>query len=218
MPNWCATNYAVTGEKNELQQFADLVNSLPSREDVHPNDFGIFWLGNLAALLGTNWNNPDFRGVINPDPEAEAYLFGPSVDEKNPEQLQVVPTPDGKSFMIRFSTQTAWDRPYSLEDLLVEKYPSMEIFYKSTDEFGNFHVIHDPMKLLGQKKYHVWIPDNIDLDTDNEMEAINEGLKAIGREPFCVTAWNEFVVLVMEWTEENDSDCEIEYWDDGLAA
>lgn len=65
MPNWCATNYAVTGHKTELQQFADLVNSLPSREDVKENGFGKFWLGNLAVHLGGDWKKGHFRGVLN---------------------------------------------------------------------------------------------------------------------------------------------------------
>ena len=51
--------------------------------------------------------------------------------------------PDGK---MRFSTTSAWDRSEDLEDLILEKFPGIALAWSCTDEFGNFHVTHNPEK------------------------------------------------------------------------
>lgn len=159
MPNWCATNYALTGDQAELREFCDMVNSLPSREDVHKNGFGKYWLGNLVALLGADWEKVSCRGAINPDGDACACFCGPS---GSGEGQSLVIDDDGA---VRFSTETAWDRSRDFEDLVTERFPSLTFSYRSTDEFGNFHVIHDPMGLISRERFEVWIPDHLEFMT-----------------------------------------------------
>lgn len=89
MPNWCTTNYAVTGKETELKKFTDIVNSLPSRENVKENDFGKYWLGNLVHHLGGDIKKVSCRGVLNPDFEAQSSLFGPTIDESQLSQLLI---------------------------------------------------------------------------------------------------------------------------------
>lgn len=144
MPNWCACNYAVRAEKKDLEEFVNLVNSMP---DAHPCSFGRLWLGNLVIALGGDWQKTGCRGVIDPDPEAVACFFGPGVSDGS---LGI-----GEDGLCRFSTVSAWDRCPDVEDLLKSKWPSMEFFWRATDEFGNFHTIHDPEGLLYDEKYYL---------------------------------------------------------------
>ena len=44
----------------------------------------------------------------------------------------------------RFSIVSAWDRSLDIENLIQEAYPSIELFWSTTDEFGNFHYTHNP--------------------------------------------------------------------------
>lgn len=170
MPNWSATNYVVTGDKNELQKFADIVNSLPSKKVVHENGFGKLWLGNLVALLGGSWDKGHFRGVIDTDPDLCACFVGPSESEEF--HPLVVEDNDTVGAILRFSTMTAWSRSDDLEELLKANFPSMGINYKTTDEFGNFYLIHDPDGVIEQGRYYLYIPDEVEISTNDADEII----------------------------------------------
>ena len=68
MPNWCATNWKVRGKAADIQNLADVFNSLKDRENVMPNGFGKNWLGNLAVALGYDYEfhpNSKNKGGLN---------------------------------------------------------------------------------------------------------------------------------------------------------
>ena len=48
---------------------------------------------------------------------------------------------------MRFSTTSAWDRSEDLENLILEKFPGISLAWSCTDEFGNFHVTHNPERI-----------------------------------------------------------------------
>lgn len=208
MPNWSATNYAVRGEETELKEFCDLVNSLPSREDVHENGFGKYWLGNLVTLLGGDWKTLSTRGVIDPDPCVYPCLCGPV----EPQGLMEVDH-DGT---LRFSTVTAWAQSRDFEDLLTRRFPSFVIAYRSTDEFGNFHTLHDPLGILHFMKYEVYIPDAVELYTDEEQDAVKAILKAAGMDGDYHEGmtFDEALQKAEGWLEEHSDAAEIIHWEE----
>ena len=73
------------------------------KEPLKPNGFGTTWLGNLVEDLGVDFNTVQCRG---------------SWDDL---------TMEGET--LRFCTETAWYRCTEVEDLIREKYPSIEIFF-----------------------------------------------------------------------------------------
>ena len=124
----------------QLRSLAETLNTMPNLE----NGFGRYWMGNLvAALLKLSKDElmavkgMHFRGTIDPDFFAQACLCGPNVDEKKEFTIDE----DGK---MRFSTTSAWDRSEDVENLIMEHFPSVELAWSCTDEFGNFHITHNP--------------------------------------------------------------------------
>ena len=104
MPNWCSTKYACTGEEMELQGLYERMNRLTQmKEPLKPNGFGTTWLGNLVEDLGVDFNKVQCRGSWD--------------------CLEL------DSGVLRFCTETAWYRCTEVEDLIREKYPSVEIFF-----------------------------------------------------------------------------------------
>lgn len=80
------------------------------------------------------------RGTLDPDFYAQACLCGPYVDQKREFEVDE----DGR---MRFSTTSAWDRSEDLENLILEKFPGITLAWSCTDEFGNFHVTHNPERI-----------------------------------------------------------------------
>lgn len=151
MPNWCATNYHIMGSKEDLQRFADIVNSLPNRKDAAPNDFGKFWLGNLVAALGGNYQKVPCRGIIDPNGYASACFCLDVVDEEAKIEIET----SEKGNYITCTIQTAWCREKQLEAFIKEKFPSFEFIYHSTDEFNNFNVTNDTEDIMGIPTYEI---------------------------------------------------------------
>ena len=105
MPNWCFTQYAITGERREVRSLYNKMKRLQQRKTpLLPNGFGVTWLGCLVKSLGS-------------DPEAvycRGHWFNLSLDE------------DGT---LRFDTEHAWSRPSEVEDLIFKVFPSVSIYY-----------------------------------------------------------------------------------------
>ena len=143
MPNWACNHLVASGNQKQLRALAETLNTMPNLK----NGFGRYWMGNLAAaLMGVaeedlvNHSTMHLRGTLDPDFYAQACLCGPNVDQKK----EFTVDPDGK---MRFSTTSAWDRSEDLEDMILEKFPGIILAWSCTDEFGNFHVTHNPEKL-----------------------------------------------------------------------
>ena len=140
MPNWACNHIVASGDEKDLRALAETLNTMPNLE----NGFGRYWMGNLVATLLKLSKDElmavkgmHFRGTIDPDFYAQACLCGPYVDEKK----EFTVDEDG---MMRFSTTSAWGRSEDVEDLIMEHFPSVELAWSCTDEFGNFHITHNP--------------------------------------------------------------------------
>ena len=143
MPNWACNHIVASGDQEQLRALAQTLNTMPN----YSNGFGRYWMGNLAAaLLGVDADGLDryrgmhLRGTLDPDFYAQACLCGPYVDQKREFEVDE----DGR---MRFSTTSAWDRSEDLENLILEKFPGISLAWSCTDEFGNFHVTHNPERI-----------------------------------------------------------------------
>ena len=143
MPNWACNHIVASGDLERLRALAQTLNTMPN----YSNGFGRYWMGNLAAaLLGVDAEGLDryrgmhLRGTLDPDFYAQACLCGPYVDQKREFEVDE----DGR---MRFSTTSAWDRSEDLENLILEKFPGITLAWSCTDEFGNFHVTHNPERI-----------------------------------------------------------------------
>lgn len=143
MPNWACNHIVASGDQEQLRALAQTLNTMPN----YSSGFGRYWMGNLAAaLLGVDadglarYRGMHLRGTLDPDFYAQACLCGPYVDQKREFEVDE----DGR---MRFSTTSAWDRSEDLEDLILEKFPGISLAWSCTDEFGNFHITHNPERL-----------------------------------------------------------------------
>lgn len=143
MPNWACNHIVASGDQEQLRALAQTLNTMPN----YSNGFGRYWMGNLAAaLLGVDADGHDryrgmhLRGTLDPDFYAQACLCGPYVDQKREFEVDE----DGR---MRFSTTSAWDRSEDLENLILDKFPGITLAWSCTDEFGNFHVTHNPERI-----------------------------------------------------------------------
>ena len=143
MPNWACNHIVASGDQEQLRALAQTLNTMPN----YSSGFGRYWMGNLAAaLLGVDADGLDryrgmhLRGTLDPDFYAQACLCGPYVDQKREFEVDE----DGR---MRFSTTSAWDRSEDLENLILEKFPGISLAWSCTDEFGNFHITHNPERI-----------------------------------------------------------------------
>lgn len=146
MPNWCAQNYVLRGKTEDIERFCNTVNSCLEKPDVMENGFGKYWLGNLCVAFGYQYSNDisGLRGCFDPCAENGACFFGPpdSTDK-------VYPTGTGpNTSLVAFTVHHAWGPSEWFENMLKEKFPDCEYGWQATDEFGNYHVCHNP-KLIG---------------------------------------------------------------------
>ena len=133
MPNWCSTRYACTGDQNELQSLYERMNRLAQmKEPLKPNGFGTTWLGNLVEDLGVDFNKVQCRGSWD----------GLELD----------------GGVLRFWTETAWYRCTEVEDLIKEKYPSIEIFF----------LCEEPGMAIYEKNNNVFFPEDYIVDIEDD--------------------------------------------------
>lgn len=118
MPNWCYTNYAVEGDKQEIETLYDTMTELEERsEPLVENGFGKTFLGCLISALGGDWK--------------ECYCRG----EWNDLDLQ--------GGVLRFSTETAWSPCEDVIEFLKEKFPSLEFYYQAEESGMCFYQTND---------------------------------------------------------------------------
>lgn len=180
MSNWCATNFLLRGPEKDIIRFCDTVNSCYLKDDVRPNGFGKLWLGNLMVAFGYEFCPfYDIRGLLDPNPDSVANFFGPY---RGLEKYFITPeTIKDGTLQVRFSTQTAWGPSDWFMIMLDEKFPACEYGWEATDEFGNFHYIHN-RKLLRKPYISVYVEDKYTLEvepdeTDKIIPYLNEALK-----------------------------------------
>lgn len=207
MPNWAATNYIIRGEEKELKEFCRLLNTMEN----HSNGSRRFWMGNLLIALGMTYDEVNTgpihcRGSFDPDPDAMACLCGPDPDESHKFSVD----DDG---LLRFSTVSAWNRCSDLEKEIARHFPSFEFFWKSTDEFGNFHLVHDPENLGGWERFTLqadW--ETTDYDKDefgkfrDDLRHVCDGFDIPEDADINLLTSGEFIERFCDWRESIPDD------------
>lgn len=208
MPNWCATNYYITGEKKDLEGLCSLLNSLKNHREPTANAFGPLWLGNLADTMGENWNQEGLRGTVDPDGYTEPCWGGPDSN------LEMEFETDGKT--LRLSTVTAWSRSRKFETMLRERFPSLEFVWQTTDDCGNFFTTNDAVGVEGFERYHISNGDHYEFfKKDKFLEKFRELCPGFDI-PENITdkelMSDEFVSKFCDWREADISRSMAEYY------
>ena len=102
------------------------------KEPLKPNGFGTTWLGNLVEDLGVDFNTVQCRGSWD----------GLYMDEE----------------ILCFTTETAWYRCTEVEDLIKEKYPSIDIAFKC----------EEPSMCIYEKNNNVFFPEDYIVDIEDD--------------------------------------------------
>ena len=134
MPNWCSTRYVLCSDDNqELIDLYERMKRLQEMKDpLKPNGFGTTWLGNLVEDLGVDFNTVQCRGSWD-----DLYM-----DEE----------------ILCFTTETAWYRCTEVEDLIKEKYPSIDIAFKC----------EEPGMCIYEKNNNVFFPEDYIVDIEDD--------------------------------------------------
>ena len=134
MPNWCSTRYVLCSDDNqELIDLYERMQRLQEMKDpLKPNGFGTTWLGNLVEDLGVDFNTVQCRGSWD-----DLYM-----DEE----------------ILCFTTETAWYRCTEVEDLIKEKYPSIDIAFKC----------EEPGMCIYEKNNNVFFPEDYIVDIEDD--------------------------------------------------
>ncbi len=110
MPNWCETQYVITGNRRQVNSLYRIMKNLQERKtSLLENGFGTTWLGNLVHRLGANPSKVYCRGDWSNLVKHEGY--------------------------ISFDCEHAWSRPDEVEELIREKYDELDIYF-ITEELG----------------------------------------------------------------------------------
>ena len=65
MPNWCYTTYKLTGPKESIEPFYEMLKELQDMKEPYvENGFGNLWLGCIVNRLGGDWNKISCRGDV----------------------------------------------------------------------------------------------------------------------------------------------------------
>lgn len=132
-PNWCYTSIKCTGDEEEIQDLYSRMKRLQEmKEPLKPNGFGTTWLGNLVEDLGVDFNTVQCRGSWD-----DLYM-----DEE----------------ILCFTTETAWYRCTEVEDLIKEKYPSIDIAFRC----------EEPGMSIYEKNNNVFFPEDYIVDIEDD--------------------------------------------------
>lgn len=133
MPNWAMCDYRVTGEKDEVRSLYERMKRLQEMDaPLRPNGFGTTWFGNLVEDLGKECGTVSCRGSWDC-----LYL---------------------NANVLSFTAECAWYRCTEVEDLIKEKYPSLEIYFKC----------EEPGMAIYEKNSDVFFPEDYSVDFEDD--------------------------------------------------
>ena len=211
MPNWCVTNYVASGSKQDIEALAKTLNDLPN---AIANGFGRLWIGNLFAHFGydreTILSGPiSCRGILSPDFDTVPCFCGPTDPDCEAEKMEFTPYMDGTR--LDFAATTAWSPSGDLADLIEEKFPSVTLCWAATDEFGNFHTLHNPLGVPGLPRFYFAGETYTEDEADGMVEFMAEQCPGLDiPETVDELASKEFEDRFKKWHEAWRDDCEDE--------
>ena len=172
-PNWCYTSIKCTGDTEELQNLYERMKRLQEmKEPLKPNGFGTTWLGNLVEDLGVDFNQVQCRGSWD----------GLYLDDD----------------ILNFTTETAWYRCTEVEDLIKEKYPSIDIAFRC----------EEPGMCIYEKNNNVFFPEDyiVDIEDDDTHYLMEDEALQVLSDFFGIDFkdMDEAMVLVQENNDNDD--------------
>lgn len=177
MPNWCFTNYVITGDEAEVSDLYEKLSSLPEREDVVENDFGKLWLGNVVGLFGGDYEKIYCRGSISGD-----------IERHNPTE-------------IHFITETAWSDMSEVWDFVLKQYPSLKYYYQAEESGCCYYATNDAEGKYFPERY---IVDQWDKGTeyfDTQAEAMKDVSERLGQP---IESWEDMLNKLKTFNSENE--------------
>ncbi len=118
MPNWCATEYTFTGNREEITDLYEKLNSLKeAKESSIKNDFGTTFLGNVVHLFGGDYQEIYCRGYFH-------YI-------------------DLHLNYISLSTETAWREMNEVWEFVRSKYKTIRYYYYAEEQGCDYYVTND---------------------------------------------------------------------------
>ena len=172
-PNWCYSAIKCTGDTEEIQNLYDRMKRLQEmKEPLKPNGFGTTWLGNLVEDLGVDFNTVQCRGSWD-----DLHL-----DDE----------------ILCFTTETAWYRCTEVEDLIKEKYPSIDIAFRC----------EEPGMCIYEKNNNVFFPEDyiVDIEEDDTYYLMEDEALQVLSDFFGIDFkdMDEAMVLVQENNDKDD--------------
>jgi hypothetical protein len=184
MPNWNVTECAVEGSEKEVSELYQLMVKLQSmKEPAVKNGFGTTWLGCLVEALGSSWQEVSCRGEW-------------SCLELN-------------NGIITFSTESAWSPCTEVFDLIMQKFPSIQLYYFSEEPGCELYETNDAEGRFFPYRYVVeictvdedsmteyfedlesaleWIEKQTGQKAENaqDVESLNDSLADINENSYC---------------------------------
>lgn len=177
MPNWCFTDYVITGDESEISDLFEKLSSLPNREDVTENDFGKFWLGNVIALFGGDYQKIRCRGNMN------------NLERMSPTEIS-------------FNTETAWGDMPTVWDFVLSRYPSLKYYYYAEECGCCYYATNDKEGKYFHDRYIVEQWENPGREKFQTLEeALEEVSKRIGQP---ISSWDELTAKIKAYNEANE--------------
>ena len=133
MPNWCYTCYAITGNREQVEDLYQKMKTLEdSPEPPLENGLGNLWLGNLIHSLGGDEKTIYCKGKIELPIEFE-------------------------NGAIRVTVMSAWSELNEVRRFIEAKYPDIKIYYQF-DGCDFCYFTNDKDKLFFKEQYIIDIP------------------------------------------------------------
>ena len=133
MPNWCYTQYHVTGDKKQLDKLHSIMSELENIKSpgLHENGFGSTWLGNLVIKLGGDWNKIYCRGSW------DNLLY--------------------ENGVISFCVESAWNEPNEVRHFIEEKFPNIKLYYQSEESGMGIYITNDDIGQYFPERFYLWV-------------------------------------------------------------
>ena len=129
MPNWCYTEYAVTGNQGQVEDLYQKIKSLNDNpKSLLENGFGKLWMGNLVYLLGGDTEFIYCRGEI----------------------IDPISYEDGT---LKFTVMSAWAELNEVRSFIKGVYPETRIYFIAEECGCDCYVTNDKEKLFFREHY-----------------------------------------------------------------
>ena len=182
MANYFRTNYVVEGNKEDIDNFYEMMMKLKNAErQLEPGHFGNTWLGYILEEFGENPEDYNCKG----------------------EWFDL--TREGE--VIRFTAETAWEPCHDIRWLIEDKYPSLQFYYIGENTADEMFQKRDDEGKYFPENYFLSLYDGNEIDEEKRFITKEDAYKYVseltGKN---ITNDEDFEALQSEW-EENGGSC-----------